>query len=187
VTCTATIAAHYTFIGWYSDENGTQLVSAANPYTFNITADTNLYAFGELITYNATIGNAGSLNGASASVSPATGHYGESITYSCSVSDSSKEFYGWYADADFKNMVSNDATYTITLADADSILYARVGKTRTKVTLRPSQATDPYPFRWNGNNVDLTTPTDVGPSNSLPQNYSVLKTNSCDSATTYAY
>lgn len=187
VTCTATIAAHYTFTGWYSDENGTQLVSAANPYTFNITTDTTLYAFGELITYNATIGNADSLSGATALVSSTTGHYGDSITYSCSVSDSSKEFYGWYADADFKNIVSNAAVYTVTLTDADSILYARVGKIRTKVTLRPSQATDPYPFRWNGNNVDLTTPTDVGPSNSLPQNYSVLKTNSCDSATTYAY
>lgn len=187
VTCTATPAAHYTFKGWYSDENGTNLVSTANPYTFNIAADTNLYAFGEAIIYNATVGNASSLNGAAASASPATGGYGDTVTYTCTVSDNSKEFYGWYADADFKNMVSSEPTYTVTFADANIALYARVGKVRTKVTLRPSQATDPYPFRWNGNNTDLTTPTDVGPSCSLVQNYSVLKTNTYDSATTYAY
>ncbi len=186
VTCTATISNHCTFRGWYSDEAGTQLVSTANPYTFNITSDTNLYAFADEILYTATVGNADSVVGATASVSPATGYYGDTLTFTCATTQNKYKFYGWYTEATFKNRISQDATYTTTFAAENITLYARVGLAGTPVIIRPSKATDPYPFRWNGNHVDTTTPVDTGPSNSLVKNYEVLKTNSVADATTCA-
>lgn len=186
VTCTATVADHCTFRGWYSDAAGTQLVSTANPYTFNITTDTELYAFADEILYTASIGNIDSLSGATVSVSPTTGYYGDSLTFTCTVTDNKYGFYGWYTDATLKNRVSDAATYTTTYGDENIILYARIDLRGTLVTVRPSKATDPYPFRWNGNSVDLTTPTDTGPSDSLVKNYDVLKTNSVATATTCA-
>lgn len=186
ITCTATPVNHCTFRGWYSDEAGTQLVSTANPYTFNITSNTTLYAFGDEILYTVTIGNADSLVGATASVSQNTGYYGDSVTFTCTTTQSKYKFYGWYTESTFKNRVSQDATYTTTFAAENITLYARVGLAGTPVIIRPSKATDPYPFRWNGNNVDTTTPADTGPSDSLVKNYEVLKTNNVADATTYA-
>lgn len=186
VTCTATPLSHCTFRGWYSDEAGTQLVSTANPYTFNIASDTTLYAFADEILYTASVGNADSVLGATASVSPATGYYGDTVTFTCDITENKYGFYGWYADATLKNRVSEDATYVTTFGSENITLYARTDIRGTLVTIRPSKATDPYPFRWNGNNVDLTTPSDTGPSDSLVKNYDVLKTNLVATATTYA-
>jgi len=96
------------------------------------------------------------------------------------VTDTAYEFYGWYADSEFRNYISKEATYTTTFPMHDMVIYARIGKKRTKVTVRPTKATDPYPFRWNGSGDDLTTPRDNGPSLSLPVGYDVLATNTMD-------
>ena len=54
-TFTATMQDHYTFVGWYMDENCTVLVSNDNPYTTSIVSDTTFYAKGELVKYNVSV------------------------------------------------------------------------------------------------------------------------------------
>jgi len=44
LTAKATVAADSVFQGWYSDIDGSSLVSLSNPYTFNLSEDTYLYA-----------------------------------------------------------------------------------------------------------------------------------------------
>ncbi len=45
ITATAKADSGSTFTGWYDSKGGGMLVSAENPYTFNIEADTYLYAY----------------------------------------------------------------------------------------------------------------------------------------------
>lgn len=181
ITLSASIATGAVFKGWYSDEACTQLVSNDLNYTIIPNASTTYYALGGPEPFTATIGNVSDFsNKATFSISPEKGEYNQEVSFSCSVTDTAYEFYGWYADSEFRNYISKEATYTTTFPTHDMIIYARIGKKRTKVTVRPTKATDPYPFRWNGSGDDLTTPRDNGPSLSLPVRYDALATNTMD-------
>ena len=159
-TFTATMQDHYTFVGWYMDEDCTVLVSNDNPYTTSIVSDTTFYAKGELVKYNVSVAQP---QDGSASVSANQVSHGGSATFTCIVNNNNnREFYGWYKDAAHTQLVSPDATYVATIT-SDTTLYPLIGKTRYTKIIHPVKLFDALPYRGlvNGANPSYSIPADV--------------------------
>ena len=160
-TFTATMQDHYTFIGWYMDEDCTVLVSNDNPYTTSIVSDTTFYAKGELVKYNVSVAQP---QDGSASVSANQVPHGGSATFTCIVNNNNnnREFYGWYKDAAHTQLVSPDATYVATIT-SDTTLYPSIGKIRYTKIIHPVKLFDALPYRGlvNGANPSQSIPADV--------------------------
>lgn len=158
-TFTATMQDHYTFIGWYMDEDCTVLVSNDNPYTTSIVSNTTFYAKGELVKYNVSVAQP---QDGSASVSANRVPHGGSATFTCIVNNNNREFYGWYKDAAHTQLVSSDATYVATIT-SDTTLYPLIGKTRYTKIIHPVKLFDALPYRGlvNGANPSQSIPADV--------------------------
>lgn len=159
-TFTATMQDHYTFIGWYMDEDCTVLVSNDNPYTTPIVSNTTFYAKGELVKYNVSVAQP---QDGSASVSANQVSHGGSATFTCIINNNhNREFYGWYKDATHTQLVSPDATYVATIT-SDTTLYPLIGKTRYTKIIHPVKLFDALPYRGlvNGANPSQSIPADV--------------------------
>lgn len=129
-TFTATVNPGSKFLGWYSDEACTQLVSEDVSYTVTISADTTLYAKGERILYTISVGTA---EHCTTSVSVTTAQYGDVVTFKC-VPDESYEFKGWYSDEGLTQLVSEAASYEHTVTGSVT-LWARVERIQYTITL----------------------------------------------------
>lgn len=123
-TFTATVNPGSKFLGWYSDEACTQLVSEDVSYTATISADTTLYAKGEKILYTISVGTA---EHCTISVSATTAYYGDVVTFAC-VPDEGYEFKGWHSDEGLTQLVSETTNYEYTVTGSVA-LWARVVKT----------------------------------------------------------
>ena len=158
-TFTATMQDHYTFIGWYMDEDCTVLVSNDNPYTTPIVSNTTFYAKGELVKYNVSVAQP---QDGSASVSANQVPHGGSATFTCIVNNNNREFYGWYKDAAHTQLVSPDATYVATIT-SNTTLYPLISKTRYTKIIHPVKLFDALPYRGlvNGANPSQSIPADV--------------------------
>ena len=125
----AELSPGYTFAGWYFDEACTQLVSTDNPaqitcpaYTDTISATSlTLYAKATKVIYTIGVGTAEHGN---ASVSATTAHYGDTVTFNCTV-DEGYEFKGWYSDSALTQLVSEANPYTFRVTK-NVTLYPKV-------------------------------------------------------------
>lgn len=119
VTLTATPHTDYVFLGWYNGEN---LVSNANPYTFNVTGDLALTARFQYVDptvyyhITATAGEGGTVTGAPTDRVPE----GTQLTLTA-VPDAGYRFDGWYNG---ETKVSDSLQYSFS-ATADVDLIAR--------------------------------------------------------------
>ena len=121
----------YAFLGWYSDESCTQLVSSDNPAQVltpssgasGLTTTLTLYAKAIKATY--TIG-VGAVEHCTASASAATAQYGDEVIFSCVV-DEGYEFKGWYSDEGLTQLVSEDNPYAHSVTD-NVVLYPKIEK-----------------------------------------------------------
>lgn len=122
------------FDGWYSNSSYTNLVSLENPYTVAITADTTLYAKAHKKQFTMSVGAA---EHGVASVNTSVAYYGDAVGFKFTPEDDTWELYGWYSDAEFTNLVSEDNPYLI-FAHENVMLYPKVGIRRYKITLNTS-------------------------------------------------
>lgn len=176
-TFSASVNEDCVFDGWYNG-NGDR-VSRDNPYTATITAHTTLYSRANAIMYQSRVGAQPQYG--SASVSPASGAYGSSVTFTCTVTDSSKMFWGWFTEPEHINCVSTLPTYTTTHPRSDFVLYPYIGDPLYTTIIKCSHVYDVKPFRFNGSGTYNNG--NNGPSTSLVTNADVLKTNSIGSST----
>lgn len=133
-TFSATVNTGCTFDGWYSDESCTNLVSTENPYTATITADTTLYAKAHISIFNISVEQA-EYGTASASIS--TAQYGDNVTFTATPSSQKYDFFGWYADAAYTNLVSLDNPYNCTVT-TDIKLYPKFGLRNYNLIVHPT-------------------------------------------------
>ena len=126
----AEVASGYTFSGWYSDEACTKLVSTDNPahvttpkYTTESVSRTSLTLYAKATKVIYTIG-VGTAEHGSASVSATTAHYGDTVTFNCTV-DEGYGFKGWYSDEGLTQLVSDKANYNHTVV-GDIKLWPKV-------------------------------------------------------------
>lgn len=184
----AEVASGYTFSGWYSDEACTTLVSTANPahvttptYTTEDASRTSLTLYAKAIAptviYTVQVGS--QPDNGNASVSASTATYGDVVTFTANITGANREFYGWYSDSSYTNLVSASATYNHTVT-GDIILYPKSGKKRYTAILHPTYASDVRPYRGSSRDGVKTA------SPSVPQNVNVLANNTVNSST-YAY
>ena len=109
----AKVSDGYKFSGWYSDENCSTLVNTNNPAEIitptsdKLQSYLTLYAKATKIIYTIGVGTA---EYGSASVSATTAHYGDTVTFNCTV-DEGYEFKGWYSDEGLTQLVSESAEY----------------------------------------------------------------------------
>ena len=111
----------YAFLGWYSDESCTQLVSSDNPAQVltpssgasGLTTTLTLYAKAIKATYTIRVGTA---DHCTTSVSATTAQYGDEVTFSCVVNEG-YEFKGWYSDEGLTQLVSESAEYVHSVTD----------------------------------------------------------------------
>lgn len=120
-----------TFEGWYSDESCTNLVSAENPYTATIIANTTLYANAHLSNLNISVGQAAH---GTASVNASVIKYGDNATFTFTPESNDYELYGWYEDEGLTQLVSEENTYTCAQT-TDYKLYPKTGFKRYEITL----------------------------------------------------
>lgn len=119
----------YAFLGWYSDESCTQLVSSDNPAQVltpssgasGLTTTLTLYAKAIKATYTIRVGTA---DHCTTSVSAATAQYGDTVTFNCMV-DEGYEFKGWYSDEGITQLVSESAEYVHSVT-GDVTLWPKV-------------------------------------------------------------
>lgn len=176
-TFTATIPSYCVFDGWYTALTGGTKVSGDNPYTAIINSDTTLYARATKKIYTIQVGS--QPDDGTASVSTTSATYGDVVTFTANITGASREFYGWYSDSSYTNLVSSSATYNHTVT-GNTILYAKSGKKRYTAILHPTYATDVRPYRGSSiAGVNTASP-------SVPQNVNVLANNTVNSST-YAY
>ena len=179
-------APGYRFLGWYSDEACTTLVSADNP-AYIITPDTEsdveisytLYAkaIDPTVIYTVQVGS--QPDNGNASVSASTATYGDVVIFTANITGDNREFYGWYSDSSYINLVSDSATYNHTVT-GNTTLYPKSGKKRYTAILHPTYASDVRPYRGSSRDgVKAASP-------SVPQNVNVLADNTVNSST-YAY
>lgn len=111
-TFTAQLDSGREFVGWYSDEECTQLVSTENPYTATILADTTLYAKGKRIFYTFSVDTVAHC---SSSVSPSTAYYEDIVEFQCNP-DTDYEFVGWYLNEDRAdgNRITTSSSFSYT-------------------------------------------------------------------------
>ena len=126
----AEVASGYTFSGWYSDEACTKLVSTDNPahvttpkYTTESVSRTSLTLYAKATKIIYTIG-VGTAEHGSASVSATTAHYGDTVTFNCTV-DEGYGFKGWYSDEGLTRLVSEANPYTFRVTK-NITLYPKV-------------------------------------------------------------
>ena len=126
----AEVASGYTFSGWYSDEACTKLVSTDNPahvttpkYTTESVSRTSLTLYAKATKIIYTIG-VGTAEHGSASVSATTAHYGDTVTFNCTV-DEGYGFKGWYSDEGLTQLVSEANPYTFRVTK-NITLYPKV-------------------------------------------------------------
>lgn len=138
----AELSPGYTFLGWYSDEACTKLVSAANPanvvtpkYTTDDESQTSLtlYAKATKAIYTISVGTA---EHCTPSVSATTAYYGDTVTFNCVV-DEGYEFKGWYSDEGLTQLVSESASYEHTVT-GDVTLWAKVAPIKGNLLLHPT-------------------------------------------------
>lgn len=128
----------YAFLGWYSDESCTQLVSSDNPAQVltpssgasGLTTTLTLYAKAIKATY--TIG-VGTVEHGTASASAATAQYGDTVTFNCMV-DEGYEFIGWYSDEGLTQLVSEDNPYAHSMTD-NVVLYPKIEKKQYTISI----------------------------------------------------
>lgn len=121
----------YVFEGWYSDEGCTNVVSTENPYTATITADTTLYAKGQLSKLNISVGQT---EHGTASINASVITYGDSVVFTFTPDSAEYELRGWYADEGLTQLVSEDNPYICT-PTTDYKLYPKVRIKTYKITL----------------------------------------------------
>ena len=122
VTCTATPFIGYAFKGWYI---GSTMVSAENPHTFNITANTTVEAhFTKLpeatLTYGTTTPGMGTV---SVSDPGDNGKYNAGTTLTLTATAAKGHYFVQWVDAAGK-VLSTSETYTFTLNE-DMAIYAQ--------------------------------------------------------------
>lgn len=127
----AQLETGYVFEGWYSDKECTNLISADNPYTATIVANTTLYAKAHKKDIHLSVGPA---EHGTSNVSESTVPYGTTVTYTFTPEDSTWKLYGWYSDADCTNLVSKDNPYSFSAVE-NITLYPKIGLITYKVTL----------------------------------------------------
>lgn len=174
---TAVVPSYCVFDGWYTALTGGTKVSEDNPYTTIINSDTTLYARATKIVYTVQVGSQPAHGTANVNVSTAT--YGDIVTFTANIAGANREFYGWYSDSSYTNLVSDLATYNHTVT-GNTTLYPRSGKTRYTAILHPTYASDVRPYRGSSRDGVKTA------SPSVPQNVNVLANNTVNSST-YAY
>lgn len=122
---TAKVNTGCSFVGWYSDEACTQLVSNNNPAyvvtpqggfpdnseVYREESSLTLYAKATKAIYTIGVGTA---EHGSATVSATTAYYGDTVTFNCTV-DEGYEFNGWYSDEGLTQLVSDKANYNHTV------------------------------------------------------------------------
>lgn len=176
-TFTAVVPSYCVFDGWYTALTGGTKVSGDNPYTTIINSDTTLYARATKIVYTVQIGPQPEDGNANVNASTAT--YGDVVTFTANIAGANREFYGWYSDSSYTNLVSDLAIYNHTVT-GNTILYPKSGKTRYTAILHPTYASDVRPYRGSSRDGVKTA------SPSVPQNVNVLANNTVNSST-YAY
>lgn len=174
---TAVVPSYCVFDGWYTALTGGTKVSEDNPYTTIINSDTTLYARATKIVYTVQVGSQPAHGTANVNASTAT--YGDIVTFTANIAGANREFYGWYSDSSYTNLVSDLATYNHTVT-GNTTLYPRSGKTRYTAILHPTYASDVRPYRGSSRDGVKTA------SPSVPQNVNVLANNTVNSST-YAY
>ena len=174
---TAVVPSYCVFDGWYTSLTGGTKVSGDNPYTAVINSDTTLYARATKIVYTVQVGSQPAHGTANVNASTAT--YGDVVTFTANITAANREFYGWYSDSSYTNLVSDSATYNHTVT-GNTILYPKSGKTRYTAILHPTYASDVRPYRGSSKDGVKTA------SPSVPQNVNVLANNTVNSST-YAY
>ena len=184
----AEVASDYIFSGWYSDEACTMLVSTDNPayittptYTTESASATSLTLYAKAIEstviYTVQVGSQPEDGNANVSASTAT--YGDVVTFTANIAGANREFYGWYSDSSYTNLVSTSAIYNHTVT-GNTTLYPKSGKKRYTAILHPTYASDVRPYRGSSRDgVKAASP-------SVPQNVNVLANNTVNSST-YAY
>ena len=139
---TAIVETGYEFAGWYSDAACTSLVSTNNPAsiitpqgkwddTYWKEASLTLYAKATKAIYTIGVGTA---EHGSASVSATTAHYGDTVTFNCTV-DEDYEFKGWYSDEGLTQLVSEAANYEHTVTGSIT-LWPKVEIITYKITFQ---------------------------------------------------
>lgn len=177
VTFTAVVSQHCTFDGWYTSASGGTPISGNTSYTVTIHDHTTLYARATKIVYTVQVGS--QPEDGNANVNAATATYGDVVTFTANVTGVNREFYGWYSDSSYTNLVNASATYNHTVT-GNTTLYPRSGKKRYTAILHPTYASDVRPYRGSSSvGVKAASP-------SVPQNVNVLANNTVNSST-YAY
>jgi hypothetical protein len=133
-TFSAMANAGCAFEGWYSDESCTNLVSTENPYTATIIANTTLYAKAHIINFNISVGQS---EYGSADVNTSIAQYGDNVTFIATPSSQRYDFFGWYADAAYTNLVSLDNPYNCTVT-TDIKLYPKFGLKNYNLIVHPT-------------------------------------------------
>ena len=141
----------YAFKGWYSDEACTSAVNSSATYNEQLTGGgtgTNDYdRYGKFVkVYNSSItvvsteGGTVSVNGGSSTAS-ITNNESANHSYTLSATPTNgKLFVGWYSDAEHKNLISNESTYTYSLtathlqANAHTVYAYFAGKLEPNIT-----------------------------------------------------
>jgi formylglycine-generating enzyme required for sulfatase activity len=114
VTVTASPNTNMYFNGWYDSQTGGVVVSSNLSYTFNITEDTELYAyFTNVPTYNLTINYGGNGSG-NVSLNPQPPYYqGDDTIVTLTISpDTGSSFSGW-TDSTGLTTVTPNVEYTV--------------------------------------------------------------------------
>lgn len=133
-TFSATANTGCAFEGWYSNESCTNLVSTENPYTATIIANTTLYAKAHLNKLNISVGQA---EHGTADVNKSIAQYGDNVIFTATPSSQNYNFFGWYADAAYTNLVSIDNPYNCTVT-TDIKLYPKFGLKNYNLIVHPT-------------------------------------------------
>lgn len=133
-TFSATVNIGCTFEGWYSDESCTNLMSTENPYIATIIANTTLYAKARINIFNISVEQT---KYGTADVSVSIAPYGDNVTFTATPSSQKYDFFGWYADAAYTNLVSLDNPYNCTVT-ADIKLYPKFGLKNYNLIVHPT-------------------------------------------------
>lgn len=144
---TAKVNIGCSFVGWYSDEACTQLVSNSNPAyvvtpqggftssggSYREESSLTLYAKATKAIYTIGVGTA---EHGSATVSKSTAYYGDTVTFNCTV-DEGYEFKGWYSDEGLNQLVSESAEYVHSVT-GNVTLWAKVELIVYNLLLHPT-------------------------------------------------
>ena len=171
VTFTATVDSGVEFDGWYSDSACTNKVSSSATYQTTITADTTLYARGNLL-YDV---NVVADSYCTVTSSTAEAIVNTSVTVTATITGQNRVFDGWYSNPQRTTLVSTSNPYTFQLTGSTT-LYANTRASET-LYVKVNGAWTPVSkaFRKvNGQWVEQTTLTGLFDST---KNYKIIKLN----------